>query len=99
MSSVPPVWPRPRPDIIPTRAPAAATSGARTSVTLSPTPPVECLSTTGARSDRSHVSPESRIAWVNAAVSAVESPRITAAIRNAEAWYSGTSPETTPETR
>ena len=36
-----------------TRAPAAATSGASTRETLSPTPPVECLSTTGARSERS----------------------------------------------
>ena len=46
LSSVPPVWPRPRPLIIGNgRAPPAATIGARMSEVLSPTPPVECLST------------------------------------------------------
>ena len=50
LSSVPPVCPRPRPDILPKMAPQAATSGASTSVTLSPTPPLECLSSTGRRS-------------------------------------------------
>ena len=49
LSSVPPVCPRPRPDILPNTAPQAATSGASTSVTLSPTPPLECLSSTGRR--------------------------------------------------
>jgi hypothetical protein len=47
LSSVPPVWPRPRPEIIGTKPPHAAASGASISETLSPTPPVECLSTTG----------------------------------------------------
>ena len=47
LSSVPPVWPRPRPEIIGTATPSEATSGASTSDTLSPTPPVECLSTRG----------------------------------------------------
>src|SRR3989449_6079107 len=47
LSRVPPVWPSPRPDIIGTATPHAATSGASTSDTLSPTPPVECLSTRG----------------------------------------------------
>ena len=47
LSMVPPVWPRPRPDILPTGSPQAAASGATTSVTLSPTPPVLCLSATG----------------------------------------------------
>jgi hypothetical protein len=41
------VWPSPRPDIIGTATPQAATSGASTSETLSPTPPVECLSMRG----------------------------------------------------
>src|SRR6266850_1352199 len=41
LSSVPPVWPRPRPETIGTSTPQAATSGARISETLSPTPPVE----------------------------------------------------------
>ena len=42
---MPPVWPSPRPEIIGTGTPHAATIGARISDTLSPTPPVECLST------------------------------------------------------
>ena len=45
LSSVPPVCPSPRPLIIGTATPSDATSGASTSETLSPTPPVECLST------------------------------------------------------
>ena len=56
LSSVPPVCPRPRPDSCGTAAPHAATSGARTSETLSPTPPVECLSTVG-RADAGQVQP------------------------------------------
>ena len=47
LSSVPPVCPSPRPEIIGTKAPQAATTGARMRLTLSPTPPVECLSRTG----------------------------------------------------
>src|SRR5262249_15860869 len=47
LSRVPPVCPRPRPDSCGTAAPHAATRGTRTSDTLSPTPPVECLSTVG----------------------------------------------------
>ncbi len=45
LSSVPPVWPRPRPDIFGTTTPQAAASGASTIDTLSPTPPVLCLPT------------------------------------------------------
>ena len=45
LSSVPPVCPSPRPDIIGTYAPHAAASGASTIDSLSPTPPVLCLST------------------------------------------------------
>ena len=53
------MWPRPRPDSCGTATPHAATSGARMSETLSPTPPVECLSTFGRRqADRSSRSPE-----------------------------------------
>src|SRR5947199_5640313 len=44
LSSVPPVWPRPRPLIIGTISPPAAATGASTREVLSPTPPVECLS-------------------------------------------------------
>ena len=45
LSSVPPVWPRPRPDIFGTTTPHDAASGASTIDTLSPTPPVLCLPT------------------------------------------------------
>ena len=47
LSSVPPVCPSPRPESCGTAAPQAATSGARMREILSPTPPVECLSTVG----------------------------------------------------
>ena len=46
LSSVPPVWPSPRPLIFPTGTPHAATIGPTAIEVLSPTPPVECLSTT-----------------------------------------------------
>ena len=46
LSMVPPVKPKPRPDNLATGTPAAAARGASTSVVLSPTPPVLCLSTT-----------------------------------------------------
>ena len=59
LSSVPPVWPRPRPEIMGLNAPQAATAGASIKETLSPTPPVECLSTTASpNSDQSRTSPE-----------------------------------------
>ena len=45
LSIVPPVNPRPRPLILATLPPHAATSGPTTRVVLSPTPPVLCLST------------------------------------------------------
>src|SRR5213594_4329203 len=38
LSSVPPVWPRPRPEIIGTKPPHAAITGARIRLTVSPTP-------------------------------------------------------------
>ena len=70
LSSVPPLWPSPRPDSCGTAAPHAATSGARISETLSPTPPVECLSTVGRPTlERSSRSPESIIAPVQTASS------------------------------
>ena len=53
------MWPSARPDIIGTTTPAAAARGATIRLVLSPTPPVECLSTfTPGISDRSTVSPE-----------------------------------------
>ena len=71
LSSVPPVCPSPRPDIIGTSAPQAAASGASISDVLSPTPPVLCLSTGDAgdvRDSRTRT-PERTIASVSAAVS------------------------------
>ena len=68
LSFVPPVWPRPRPDIFATGTSNAATNGASTKVVVSPTPPVECLSTLMPLiEDRSTVSPEYIIALVKSA--------------------------------
>src|ERR1700761_8959852 len=44
LSSVPPVWPRPRPEIIGTKPAQAATIGPSNSEVRTPTPPVEWLS-------------------------------------------------------
>ena len=95
LSSVPPVWPRPRPDSCGTAAPHDATSGTRTSETLSPTPPVECLSTIGrVRLLRSRRSPESIIAAVQVTSSHSSMPRMKIAMSNADACSSATSPAT-----
>ena len=65
LSMVPPVWPSPRPDIFAIVKPQEATKGANTNVVLSPTPPVECLSTvTPWIEDKSFTSPLSNIAFV-----------------------------------
>ncbi len=93
LSSVPPVWPRPRPDSCGTAAPQLATSGARISETLSPTPPVECLSTVGAGTAlRSSRSPEAIIAPVQARSSAGSRPRKKTAISSADICSSATWP-------
>ena len=84
LSSVPPVWPRARPLIMGMASPAAATIGATMNEVLSPTPPVECLSTANLPSgDGSKVSPENRIAVVRECNSAALSPRMNAAISHA----------------
>ena len=76
LSTVPPVWPRPRPDILATGTPQEATMGAMTRVVLSPTPPVECLSTlTPWMEERSTTSPEWAMASVRIAVSFGLRPR------------------------
>ena len=68
LSIVPPVCPKPRPDIFATGTPKAATNGPNTSVVVSPTPPVECLSTfTPSIADKSIVSPLFTIAIVKSA--------------------------------
>mmetsp|Transcript_1057 Transcript_1057/g.2601 ORF Transcript_1057/g.2601 Transcript_1057/m.2601 type:complete len:204 (-) Transcript_1057:154-765(-) len=87
LSSVPPVCPNPRPDIIGTHSPSEAARGASASETLSPTPPVECLSTTGrVWKEQSNVAPLSVIAWRRCPVSASVIPRMYTAISHAEAW-------------
>ncbi len=86
LSSVPPVWPSPRPDIIGTGIPHAAASGASTSEVLSPTPPVLCLSTlTPGTSFRSTRTPERTIASVSQAVSSFDMPRSRMAMSSADA--------------
>ena len=70
LSMVPPLKPRPRPLIFATGTPRAAARGPAASVALSPTPPVECLSTFNpGMSERSMVSPDRRMASVRRNVS------------------------------
>ena len=70
LSIVPPVCPSPLPLIFATVTPAAATIGVSASEVLSPTPPVECLSTfTPWMSLKSSMSPLFAIAIVSASVS------------------------------
>ena len=71
------MWPSPRPLIFPTGTPQAATIGPTAIVVLSPTPPVECLSTTFRPSARAEVerAPLAIIASVSAYVSAAVMPR------------------------
>src|SRR5690348_13250155 len=85
LSSVPPVCPRPRPLIIGTSRPPAATIGAIISDVLSPTPPVECLSVLAVgRSEKSSTWPELSMVSVNAASSARDMPRSNTAISHAD---------------
>ena len=87
LSSVPPVCPSARPLIMGTVTPREAARGARTSETLSPTPPVECLSTRGpGRSDRSYTSPEPIMARVRSPVSRGSIPRRNTAMARAAIW-------------
>ena len=84
LSSVPPVWPSPRPDIIGTATPQAATRGPSTRETLSPTPPVECLSMRRVdHPSNERRCPDASIASVSAANSWRSSPRRKTAISNA----------------
>ncbi len=93
LSSVPPVWPSPRPDSWGTAAPQAATSGARGNVILSPTPPVECLSTVGrGRPLKSIVDPDAIIADVHRLSSERVMPRQKMAIARAAICSSATTP-------
>src|SRR3954447_5059894 len=99
LSSVPPVWPRPRPEIIGTAPPQASRVGASIRLTLSPTPPVECLSTTGLSRFQSSTLPESRIARVNARRSSLSRPLRKKAIASAPTWASERLPSVIPATR
>ena len=85
---MPPVWPSPRPLIFPNGTPHAATIGPTASDVLSPTPPVECLSTTlrPSAAPRSIVSPLRTIASVSANVSAVRQPAEVDGHQNAAIW-------------
>ena len=72
LSRVPPEKPRPLPLIFTTGTPQLATSGARISVVVSATPPVECLSTfIPSTEDKSKLSPEFAIAIVKSDVSSL----------------------------
>jgi hypothetical protein len=86
LSMVPPVWARPRPDILATVHPLAARMGATTRVVLSPTPPEECLSTGWGRWERSRTFPEWAMISVSQRVSSWESPRKKTAMSQAETW-------------
>ena len=86
MSTVPPVKPKPLPDIFATGIPSAAIIGSKTIDTLSPTPPVECLSTViSSNSDKSKISPEFAIANVKLYNSSSVIPLIYIAITSAAA--------------
>ena len=87
LSSVPPVWPRPRPDIFGTTTPHAAARGASAIDTLSPTPPVLCLPTLiPAMASRLTRSPDRTIASVSHVVSTALMPFRTIAMSSAEIW-------------
>ncbi len=79
LSIVPPVNDSPRPLILPTGKPQAATIGPAANVVLSPTPPLECLSTItvprGRLSCRSNWSPLAAMASVRSVVSRSVMPR------------------------
>ncbi|CAB4758585.1 unannotated protein [freshwater metagenome] len=93
LSSVPPVCPRPRPDNCGTAAPHAATSGASGKVILSPTPPVECLSTVGRdNADQFIRSPLLIIASVQREISRDSIPLSKIAISKADICSSATAP-------
>ena len=90
--------PRPRPAACGTAPPHAITTGTSGMVILSPTPPVECLSTNASglpsrrRSVKSIRSPESTIAAVQRAISSPVMPRRKIAISSADICSSATRP-------
>ena len=75
LSTVPPVCPSPLPDIFATFTPSEATIGDMMRVVLSPTPPVECLSTfMPSIADKSSISPDLAMASVSMKVSSSSMP-------------------------
>ena len=75
LSIVPPVWPKPLPLILASLAPKEAIIGPNIKLTLSPTPPVECLSTfIPSIQDKSQTSPLTLIASVRLAISSFSMP-------------------------
>ena len=86
LSTVPPVKPKPLPDIFATGTPSDAIIGINTNVILSPTPPVLCLSITVLEIfDKSRISPECAISNVKFVVSSLFNPLIYIAIISAAA--------------
>ncbi len=75
LSRVPPVCPRALPDIMGTFTPIEAIRGANMMLTLSPTPPVECLSIlVPVTPPRSSLLPVASMASVRATVSSMSMP-------------------------
>ena len=78
------MWPKARPEIMGTQSPAAAAMGATRNEVLSPTPPVECLSTLFPGRLRKFITlPESRMWVVRLCSSWALSPRQQTAISHA----------------
>src|SRR5882724_331727 len=99
LSAVPPVWPRARPTSMTMGRPQLARRGPRVSESLSPTPPVECLSQSwGTSAARFQRSPEPSMARVSAWVSSPSRPRMAAAMRKAASWASVHEPSVAPAT-
>ena len=95
LSNVPPVCPNPLPESCGTAAPQAATNGASGRVILSPTPPVECLSTVGLFNALQFIrSPLFIIASVQREISREFIPFSRIAIRSADICSSATTPRT-----
>jgi len=79
--------PSPRPESLATFSPAAATRGATIKDTLSPTPPVECLSTIlPLIPSNETVCPDVAMARVSAVASPSSMPRRYTAIAQAAIW-------------
>ena len=93
LSIVPPVNPSPLPAIIGIFNPSPAITGARIRDTLSPIPPVECLSATKSlESEKSSVFPDLSITSTSENISSSSIPLKYIAISIADIWASVTLP-------